>query len=108
MSNDLISRQEVLNFIQGIKDKIIENQCFGDNTRAINMGDLNDILIFIRNMQTAFDVDKIVQQLEEHAKKERELELNSNGISENYHFGKARGFIEAIDIVKESVNNERI
>lgn len=65
MNNDLISRQEVLNFIQGIKDEIIENKCFGDNTRTINMGDLNDILIFIRYTQTAYDIDKFANRLKE-------------------------------------------
>ncbi len=43
----------------------MENECFGDNTRKINLGDLNDILIFIRYTQTAYDIDKFANRLKE-------------------------------------------
>lgn len=61
--SDLISRSEVLSFIQKIKDEINENKCFGDKSRKLNMGDLQDIILFVENVSTAYSVDKVVEEL---------------------------------------------
>jgi len=54
--SDLISRKAVLKLIEDIKvDKDIPK----------NYGTLLDIMSVIRNMPTAFDVDKVVEQLKE-------------------------------------------
>lgn len=65
--SDLISRSEVLSFIQKIKDEINDNKCFGDKSRKLNMGDLQDIILFVENVSTAYSVDKVVEELEEVA-----------------------------------------
>ncbi len=57
MSNDLISRTEVLKLIENIKE---------NRNLPKNYGTLLDIMWKIRKIPTAYDVDKVVDQLELH------------------------------------------
>lgn len=56
MQGDLISRQDVLKLIEDIK-------CNDDIPK--NYGTLLDIMRQVRNLQTAYDVEKVVAKLEE-------------------------------------------
>ena len=85
--SDLISRKAVLKLIEDIKvDKDIPK----------NYGTLLDIMSVIRNMPTAYDVDKVVEQLEE-ARDELLHSTDYNNDIINYCLD---WFDMAIDIVK--------
>lgn len=63
MSDDLISRSSVLKIIEEIK-------C--SNNVPKNYGTLLDILQAVRNLPTAYDVDKVVRQFEKENAEMRE------------------------------------
>ena len=87
--SDLISRKAVLKLIEDIKvDKDIPK----------NYGTLLDIMSVIRNMPTAFDVDKVVEQLKEC---ERYV-YDAVSDEDNYVIDTEK----AIEIVKGAVKDE--
>jgi len=61
MNNDLISKNEVLKIIEGIK-------C--DDSIPKNYGTLLDIMRQIRNIPIAYNVDRVMEQLKDSAIKE--------------------------------------
>jgi len=89
--SDLISRKAVLKLIEDIKvDKDIPK----------NYGTLLDIMSVIRNMPTAYDVDKIVEELKEC---ERYV-YDAVSDEDSYVIDTEK----AIEIVKGDVKNEYI
>ena len=87
--SDLISRKAVLKLIEDIKvDKDIPK----------NYGTLLDIMSVIRNMPTAYDVDKVVEQLKEC---ERYV-YDAVSDEDNYVIDTEK----AIEIVKGAVKDE--
>ena len=97
--SDLISRSEVLELLYKIFDEYymstdknpsIISKSFGTESFGI------DVFKEIKKMPTAYDVDKIVEELELHS-----FELGTDTLP--VHYVRLN---EAIEIVKAGVNNE--
>ena len=115
--NDLISKSEVLELLYKIFDKYymstdknpsIISKSFGTESFGI------DVFKEIKKMPTAYDVDKVIEELKiikedalaEYNIGEYNLDNNiGNSISENYrkdmNEGKCFAYDEAIEIVKQ-------
>ena len=115
--NDLISKSEVLELLYKIFDKYymstdknpsIISKSFGTESFGI------DVFKEIKKMPTAYDVDKVIEELKiikedalaEYNMGEYNLDNNiGNSISENYrkdmNEGKCFAYDEAIEIVKQ-------
>jgi hypothetical protein len=70
VENDLIRKSDVLKLIEDIK-------CNRDVPK--NYGTLLDIMQMIRSLPTAYDVDKVVQELEERIEQTFCESLSRNG-----------------------------
>ena len=86
MQNDLISRQAVAEFMF-------------DNRYCTS---INDALRQLKVIQTAYDPDKVVEQLEEQRKEYTELTKTPSMElpQESYYSGLVRGFELSQDIVR--------
>ena len=115
--NDLISKSEVLELLYKIFDKYymstdknpsIISKSFGTESFGI------DVFKEIKKMPTAYDVDKVVEEIKtlkedalaEYSMGEYNLDNNiGNSIAENYrkdmNEGKCFAYDEAIEIVKQ-------
>lgn len=78
MSNDLISRSAVIKIIE---DEIKLKSSYVEHNTQI------DIMFKVKEMPTAYDVDKVVEQMEEYVKESSNVDYNM-------------AMIEAIEIVK--------
>ena len=96
-------------------DKLIEKLNKNSIFRTVTNAEDKNAIEIIEEQPTSFDVDKVVEQLEElkdKALKRREelIELNSynNIILKNieYERGREYAFDDAIDIVKAGEDNE--
>ena len=100
--SDLISRSDVLDLLYGIFDKY---KMSTDKNTSIGKSFGTDVFEEIRNMPTAYSVDKVVEELEERkALHERLVEYeNKNGtVTEKYQHIKAIDVLnDAIEIVKQ-------
>ena len=90
MQNDLISRSALLEIFNH------DLKCFETGKKAekemyISVADMRKM---ISEQPTAYDVDKVVEQLEE------QKEVYSPVAQEGYFKGKVAGLCDAIDIVK--------
>lgn len=66
----------------------------GENVKVFS---INDIKQLLNNEPTAYDVDKVVEQLEQKMKRARDKEQENTS---EYFEGEADGFEFAIEIVK--------
>lgn len=83
--SDLISRKEALSLLTNLQ---------------LNGGDLADAKRFVAVMPTAYDPDKVVEQLED-CKTKRYV----SGITHNpYEFGACHAMDDAIEIVRKGGN----
>lgn len=102
MSDDLISRKDLLGTEQLLMSDIVKNN---PTARYI----LEQVLYDIENAPTAYDVDKVIEQLEKLISKEYEKPKNcdENGFGDGeeiYEDGRTQGKYEAykkaLEIVK--------
>ena len=96
--NDLISRKAVLKLIEDIKvDKDIPK----------NYGTLLDIMSVIRNMPTAYDVDKVVEQLQQMKTRYFLTIANTgNETLDKIYEDVGNSIDKAIEIMKGAVKDE--
>ena len=96
--NDLISRKAVLKLIEDIKvDKDIPK----------NYGTLLDIMSVIRNMPTAYDVDKVVEQLQQMKTRYFLTIANTgNETLDKIYEDVGNSIDKAIEIMKGAVDDE--
>ena len=85
--NDLISRQEVLDMI----DRMYDNE--KDLIRSV--WERDSIKDRIKEIQTAYDVDKVVKQLE------KDKFIDCETVLSDVHQGYNAGLSRAIEIVKQ-------
>ena len=90
--NDLISRQEVLDMI----DRMYDNE--KDLIRSV--WERDSIKDRIKEIQTAYDVDKVVKQLE------KDKFIDCETVLSDVHQGYNAGLSRAIDIVKTGGEND--
>lgn len=88
--SDLIIRSSLINKIRGI---------------VPGSQDVDFIVGLIENQPTAFDTEKVVEQLEERTLNSKSAQteaiIGMCGASANYYHGEADAYINAIDIVKK-------
>ena len=95
MSDDLISREEVLKFLYEIKD---------DSCIPKNYGTILDIIKHVRNMPRTFDQEKVAANLREELKLseiEKERCITESPSQFQSAKGYANGVAFAIEIVKK-------
>lgn len=93
MNNDLISRSKVMELIESkFVDGCLER---GDETLIDGYGLLDEV----SDLPTAYDVDKVVEQLEALSSGADDNIMKNEG-SEQYYDGFGDGVDEAIKIVK--------
>lgn len=83
--------------------RLIDAGLFLDNLsgRLESMKDYDAVKDVINNMPTAYDVDKVVEQLEEGKKRASELCLSINDCAQRLKYiGKEQTIALAIEIVK--------
>ena len=101
--SDLISRSELLKEIEKYKFGAISNNAEREYVKTT-------ILNFIECQPTAYDIDKVVEELEERkALHERlvDYETKNGTVTEKYQHIKAIDVLnDAIEIVKAGVKNE--
>ena len=100
--NDLISRSDVLDLLYGIFDKY---KMSTDKNTSIGKSFGTDVFEEIRNMPTSYDIDKVVDELEENASrytKKYNTPYGNNG----YRDVKAISIHKAIEIVKAGGKND--
>lgn len=95
MSDDLISRKVVMDYLQEQQANVIieqnkNNPVTYDATKGM-LGSADAFINFIIQVPTAYDVDKVVEQLES------KIEITW---SHDYLGGRKDAFNEAIEIVK--------
>lgn len=95
MSDDLISRSEVMKLIESkFVDGCLEQ---GDKTLIDGYGLLNDV----SDIPTAYDVDKVVGRLEElRSKREEQIRACADNDMADYLRCKMSAIAEAVEIVK--------
>lgn len=103
MSNDLISRRLVMDYLREqqsnvIMEKAKENPVTYEATKAIECS-ISAFMNFIITMPTAYDADKVVEQLEKEGNNIFETHFPEKSF-EFYNNGIARGFWKAEEIVK--------
>ena len=92
MSNDLISRSEVI--------KIIEEEMEKKLSYEVHNAQI-DIMFMVKELPTAYDVDKVVARLEEmRTKREEQLRTCVDNDMADYLRCKMSAIAEAIEIVK--------
>ena len=100
--SDFVRKSDVLDLLYGIFDKY---KMSTDKNTSIGKSFGTDVFEEIRNMPTAYSVDKVVEELEERkALHERLVEYeNKNGtVTEKYQHIKAIDVLnDAIEIVKQ-------
>lgn len=97
MSNDLISRSAMIKKICGSKCGCNMEECGDDICEAVEM---------VKEIPTAYDVEKVVEQLEEAMEKQTKRGFEYMNAKENKDmsevaFSIASGLKEAIEIVKK-------
>ena len=95
--SDLISRSEVLELLYGIFDKYHMET---DKNTSIGKSFGTDVFEEIRNMPTAYDIDKVVEELEENASRYTKKYVTPYG-NNGYKDVKAISIHKAIEIVKQ-------
>ena len=93
--SDLIRKSDVLDLLYGIFDKY---KMSTDKNTSIGKSFGTDVFEEIRNMQIAYDIGKIVEEL----KTDSSVKLYGSQNSDNYMIPVKR----AIEIVKAGVKNE--
>lgn len=92
MNNDLISRSAVIKIIE---DEIKLKSSYVEHNAQI------DIMFKVKEMPTAYDVDKVVERLEEmRLKREEQLRACVDNDMADYFRCKMSAIAEAIEIVK--------
>ena len=95
--SDLISRSELINAL-----KVHFDSCFREDGELLysdhicTSDDVVDLINLVENQPTAYNVDKVVEELELHS-----FELGTDTLP--VHYVRLN---EAIEIVKAGVNNE--
>ena len=98
--SDLISRSELYD---ELGNKLTWLMAYGDDV-YLDVG--SDIKVVIDNMPTAYDVDKVVEELEENASRYTKKYVTPYG-NNGYRDVKAISVNKAIEIVKAGGENER-
>ena len=94
--NDLISRSDVLDLLYGIFDKY---KMSTDKNTSIGKSFGTDVFEEIRNMPTAYDIDKVVEEFEENSSRYTKKYVTPYG-NNGYRDTKAISIHKAIKIVK--------
>ena len=100
--SDLIRRSELLKEVEKYKFGAISNDTEREYIKKT-------ILDFINFQPTAYDIDKVVEELEKElslADKEKERCTGENNLQFDSAKGYASGISTAIEIVKAGVKNE--
>ena len=98
--SDLISRSELYD---ELGNKLTWLMAYGDDVYLDVGSDIKDV---IDNMPTAYDVDKVVEELEENASRYTKKYVTPYG-NNGYRDVKAISVNKAIEIVKAGGENER-
>lgn len=92
MNNDLISRSAVIKIIE---DEIKLKSSYVEHNAQI------DIMFKVKEMPTAYDVDKVVERLEDmRLKREEQLRTCADNDMADYFRCKMSAIAEVIEIVK--------
>lgn len=101
MSNDLISRKALFNEMFVRNGKVCPNHDIDNFPIRFNVKDIKQT---IRNTPTAYDVDKVVEQLKQQAEqyRMRGFDIEQKGFSNiaDKYYGKQCSYEHAIEIVK--------
>lgn len=103
MSNDLISRSTVIEMLNRdiicTENAMILHQ-YNNKKLSAQLNTLKTYRAFIEEMTTSYDVDKVVEQLEEKIPSESDITCSLIAV------GKKKGLKTAIEIVKEGGKDE--
>lgn len=99
MSNDLISRSELLKELQTAMDDSVRK--YGKVAKKTPILKTTKLIIeLIENMPTAYDTDKVVQELEEISENYVEYNPPLNDYESGFESGVEVGIDKAIEIVR--------
>ena len=93
MNNDLISRESLLKDI----DEVIEQYSYEKDGAAV-MDALTCVRDMVNDMPTAYDVEKVIKQLESEAS--HCASFFDGYYTDDYERGKFEAYNEAVEIVK--------
>lgn len=102
MSNDLISRSAVMDYLREQQTNVIieknKNGFVNSDVCDGMCSAIDAFMNFIVQMPTAYDVDKVVEQLEAESKRWKD---SGEAYEDQKELGVADGFKRAIEIVKK-------
>ncbi len=111
MNNDLISRQQMLEYLEEEENMIHDDaERFGINKDVVEgmKQNINSVMDYVEEADVAYDIEKVVEELKENASRYTKKYVTPYG-NNGYKDTKAVSINKAIEIVKQGcvdvVNN---